>query len=60
MMTATARKMSLEREHLHYFALIPSFSHFTMLKKKATNKLVCVTLNEVQRMGRLLLSNHLV
>ena len=42
MMTATARTMSLENEHLRncdYFAIMPSCSHFTMLTKNGTTGL---------------------
>lgn len=48
MMTAALRKTSLENEHLRncdYFAIIPSFSHSTILAKYATNGLVCAPLN---------------
>ena len=43
MMTATARKTSLENLHLRncdYFAIIPSCSHFTMLANNPTTGLV--------------------
>ena len=42
MMTATARNKSLENKHLRncdYFAIIPSCSYFTMLKKNPTTGL---------------------
>ena len=42
MMTATARKKSLENEHLRncdYFAIFPSCSYFTMLTENPTTAL---------------------
>ena len=52
MMTATARKTSLENKHLRNcdcFVIIPSCSHFTMLAKNPTtgnwNSLSAVKLN---------------
>ena len=48
MITARAKKTSLENEHLcnyDYFAIIPSCSHFTMLAKNLTTGLVRALLN---------------
>ena len=47
---ATARQTSLENEHCHYFAIIPSCSHFTMLARNPTTGLVCAPLiNQISR-----------
>ena len=47
---ATARQTSLENEHCHYFAIIPSCSHFTMLARNPTTGLVCAPL--INQMAR--------
>ena len=47
---AAARQTSLENEHSHYFAIIPSCSHFTMLARNPTTGLVCAPLiNKIPR-----------
>ena len=46
----TARQTSLENEHSHYFAIILSCSHFTMLARNPTTGLVCAPLiNQIPR-----------
>ena len=48
MMTVTARRASLENEHLRncdYFVIITSYLHFTMFTKNASTGLVYAPLN---------------
>ena len=48
--TIMARQTLLENKHCHYFAIIPSCSHFTMLARNPTTGLVCAPLiNQIPR-----------
>ena len=63
MMTATARKTSLDNKHLRscdHFVVIPSCSHSTMLVNYAATGLVCAPLNSKQRLTDLWLYGQAV